>query len=141
MRKPQPFGSDHRAEVRLVADDEVGLPGRAQLEHLGDALARKAAHESLAQVASVALGVEWLERDPPGWGIPGSRAEGEHVEGEGAERAKGRVAAGERHRVTGGLRGTGDGEERLHVPASAGEREQDTHVSRTPAAPARGGHG
>jgi hypothetical protein len=126
MRDPEPLGDDHRAEVKLLARDDVGPPPRVEREEVGRSLARDATGEAVADVAHVPLEV-WLGRRQPFRREAFVRAGDERGESGRFDPRRHQGSAGEGDGVTGRRSRTGDGDERLQVPAAAGEGQEDVH--------------
>ena len=123
---PRLLGGDHRAEVGLVADDDVRPPVVAERCDQRRPLVREPVGEAVAEVARLPLGVELLERDPlrrlPGR-LGRKRLEAALLD-DGEDRRSSREGDG----MAGGAGGLRRRQQRLDVPAPAGEGEQDPHV-------------
>jgi hypothetical protein len=115
--------------VRLLAHEDVGLPRAAERLELRDAVAGTE-HEAVAEVTRLPLGIEGLERQPLRRLRDGLGREG--VEAKLPRDRQNRAATGDGDRVTGPARRGRERQQRLEVPAPAGEREEDPHRQRSP---------
>ncbi|MGI8681094.1 MAG: hypothetical protein ACR2JO_02955 [Mycobacteriales bacterium] len=132
VREPEAFGDDHGAEIRLVADEEVGSPLRAECQQCHPPIARQPAGEAVAKVAVLPFGVELAQRERFRWTT--IRAGGNERETRGLNCAGHPGPTGDGHQVAGGLGGCGQRGERIEVAVATREAEENPHRDDLPRA-------
>ena len=134
MRQAEALRGDRGTEVRLVADDRVRPPLRANVQQRDRLLARQPLGEAVAEVLPLALDVDGLQRDPPPRRRPRrlGREDGDASRGERLER---RGPSGVRDRVAGRRGGILERDERVEVTGAPDEGEEDAHAGARGLAP------
>jgi hypothetical protein len=120
------LGGEHRAEVQLVADDDVRPPGVAQRRQPGRALARDASGVARCDCAALALEVELEQRPPLARGEQRSTTRVDRREALCLDRGEHPALRGEDDGMAGALGRTRDRHERQEVPGPTGEGEEES---------------